>query len=364
MFLSKKLTTKLTNKIILSILAISGLSITGCQVIGKNSVASAKGKPSIVVSHNVLCDFVETIAQETINLTCLIEKGQDPHTYRPTPSHRKEIEKAQAVFYSGFGLEPQIAQMLDSIANKKPVIAINEQAVSSPILTADAHQHHDESGHQSESEHDHHEHHNESEHHSESEHQQKEQADTVPDPHVWHDVDNAIAIVEQIQSSLLQLNPAQAETYLANSGALTNSLIQLHPWIQDQVATIPEGQKILVTTHNSLNYFVQGYEFDDYQTLQGLNAEDSASARDFKNLVKAIKNTQVPTIFAESTADDRVISNVAREAKIKLSDRKLWVDGLGAEGSSTDSYIKMMTHNTCAISEGLGGSCSPFAEAK
>ena len=357
MFLSKKLANNVKHKITPSILTIFGLAFTGCQSISNNSIASAQSKPKIVVSHNVLCDFVETIAQDTVELTCLIEKGQDPHTFRPAPSHRKAIEKAQAVFYGGYDLEPKIAEILKPIAKKKPVIAVHEEAVSNPIITKAHHHEETEEGHE---EHGHEEHGHEEHGHEEHGHEE-EKAETAPDPHVWHDVDNAIAIVKYLHSSLLKINPAQADIYVANTNSLLNNLTQLHPWIQDQVATIPEGKKILVTTHNSLNYFVQGYEFDEYETLQGLNPEDSPSAQDLKKLVQTIKAKQIPTVFAENTAEDRVIKNVAKEANITLSDRKLWVDGLGEEGSKTDSYTKMMIYNTCTIAEGLGGSCQPFS---
>ena len=64
----------------------------------------------------------------------------------------------------------------------------------------------------------------------------------------------------------------------------------------------------------------------------------------------------VPTIFSESTKSDRVINNVARTADVELFPEKLYVDGIGA----ADNYIQMMSHNTCAIVNGLEGECQPF----
>jgi len=54
------------------------------------------------------------------------------------------------------------------------------------------------------------------------------------------------------------------------------------------------------------------------------------------------------------TANDKVIGTVAREAKVKISDQELYVDGLGAEGSQAETYVGMLTSNTCAIVDGLG----------
>ncbi|MGF1589671.1 MAG: metal ABC transporter solute-binding protein, Zn/Mn family [Pleurocapsa sp.] len=325
-------------------LAIAGL-ITGLVVTSiktRNNIAQAQDKPQVVASHNVICDLLQTIAQDTIDLTCLIGTNQDPHTYSPTPSQRKAIEEARLIFYGGYQLEPQIINLLEATDNQIPKIALYEQVVTEPIM----------------SEHEHEHEHSESEHEHEHEHsEEKAEAELAPDPHVWHNVENTVAMVELIQSILLQANPQEAELYLANSSALTDQLWQLDAWIDEQIATIPAGQRVLVTTHDSLNYYVQGYDLENYHTLQGLSASVSPTASQVKELSTEIKQAGVPTIFAESTQNDRVINNVARIANVELSQEKLYVDGLG----QAENYTEMMTHNTCAIVNGLGGECKPLA---
>ena len=163
-------------------------------------------------------------------------------------------------------------------------------------------------------------------------------------------------MVELIQPILIQLNAVDAGLYLQNSAALTKKLWQLDSWIKDQIATIPEGKRILVTTHNSLNYYVQAYELEDYKSLQGLSSEESPTASQLRELATQIRQLEIPTIFAESTASDRVIGNVAREAGVQLAQQRLYVDGLG----EADNYIDMMVSNTCTIVDGLGGNCSRY----
>ncbi len=310
------------------------VSLIGCSSLDRN-VAQAQSKPKVVASHNVICDLVETIASDTVDLTCLIKANQDPHTYRPTPSQLKAMESAQLVLYGGYQLEPKITKLLEATGEKIPKIALYEQVVTEPIMAE--HEHSSE-----EVEHD----------HSAAE----SQPELEPDPHVWHSIENTVAMVEFLRSILLQLNPQQAEVYLTNSTALTEQLWQLDAWIKEQIATIPEGQRVLVTTHDSLNYYVSSYNLDDYQTLQGLSTEASPTASEVKELAGAIAQTRVPTIFVESTKSDRVINNVARAANVELSESELYVDGLG----SADNYTEMMSYNTCAIVNGLGGECEPF----
>ncbi len=326
-----------------SILSIAILSLTACSVNKRDNIVQAEEKLSIVASHSVICDFVTTIIEDTIDLTCLIDANQTPHSYRPTPSDRKSLETAQLVLYGGYQLEPGISGLIEASEdgeNSIPKLAVYENAVSEPILSEHNHD---------EQEHTEHE-------HTEEPASEDNKESLEPDPHVWHNVENAVATVELIQPLLIQLNATNAGLYLKNSVALTDKLWQLDGWIKEQIATIPEGQRILVTTHNSLNYYVRAYQFEDYKSLQGLSSDESPTASQLRKLAIQIRQLQIPTIFAESTASDRVISNVAREAGVQLSPKRLFVDGLG----ESDSYIDMMVSNTCTIVNGLGGNCSPF----
>ena len=322
--------TKVKNIINLTVFAFT-TSLFGYSA----SVVQAQAKPKVVASHNVICDLVKTIAQDTVDLTCLIRGDQDPHTFRPTPSQRKAIEEAQIILYGGYQLEPQVIKLLNATKTPAPKIAVYEQAITKPILAE-----HDE--------------------HGEIEATKKpntnKQEDLEPDPHVWNNVENTVAMVKTLQELLLQANPAAADVYLKNSANLTQKLWQLDAWIKDQVATIPEGQKVLVTTHDSFNYYVKEYRFDDYETLEGLSTNAAPTASQVRELVAQIKKTGTPTIFAELTANNRVITNVARAANVKLSKGELYADGLGGSKNYTD----MMSHNTCAIVNGLGGKCQPF----
>lgn len=328
----------------------------------KTQIVKAESKPKILATHNIICDLVQTIAQDTIDLTCLIEGDQDPHTYRPTPSQKKALEEAQLIFYGGYQLESKIVPLFAE--NDTPKIPLYENAVPEPIKTEHSHDEHSESEHHDE--HKHSDEHGEIEHseeHSETNEKtpnKNKQENLEPDPHVWHNVENTVAVVEMLRDLFLQANPSDADIYLANSVNLTNELWALDSWIKDQIATIPEGNKVLVTNHNSLNYYVQAYRLEDYKSLKGLSSEESATAAGVGELAQEIKQAGVPTIFAESTSNDRVISNVARTAEVELSKTKLYVDGLG----TTNSYAEMMAHNTCAIVDGLGGKCKSFKVAQ
>lgn len=298
-----------------------------------------KEKPSVIASYSVLCDLTETIAQDTVDLKCLIPPAQDPHTYQPTPSDSKAISEAQLILYGGYQFEPQIIELVKAASTPAPKIAVDEQAVPNPIMAEHEHEHEHEKENTSEA------------------HQEEE---LEADPHVWHDVKNVIAMTEVVRSQLATLNPSQAQLYDQNALAYTEKLQKLDNWVKAQIATIPAKQRTLITTHDALGYYINAYGLVASEALQGMSTEEAPTASRVKELVGTIKETKVPTLFAEITANNKVIETVAREANVKIADQELYADGLGDQGSPTGTYIGMIESNTCAIVNGLGGKCTPF----
>ena len=331
------------NNLLRSSILCLALGFIGCAKVNQNQVATAQNKSMIIASHSVLCDLTKAIAEDTIELNCLQDAGQNLHTYRPTPADKKAIEEAQLILYGGYQLEPTITKLIKATENPAPKLPLYEMAVTEPIMVE--------------------EHHHEGEEDIDDNHQAKEddkEQELQPDSHVWHDVSNVMTIVELLQSQLIQLNPNDAELYLQNSQALSQELGRLNVWIGEQIATIPEGKNILVTAHDSLNYYAQAYELADYQTLQGLGEEAGSTAANLGKLATKIQEIGIPTIFAEAGESDRLINTIAREAKVKVGETALLTESLGPTGTATDNYIGMMTNNTCAIVEGLGGKCTSF----
>ncbi len=285
----------------------------------------------VVATSSVLCDLTQTIAATTINLTCLVKAGVDPHVYEPTPEDRKAIEDAQLVLYSGYNFESSLIKLIEAASGPTTKVAVGEAAVPKPLM-------------------------GEHEHGHEEEHAEGEEAD----PHVWHDAKNGIEMVKVIQDNLTKAAPANADLYAKNTQALTTELTQIDGWIKSQIATIPAASRKLVTTHDALGYYSAAYGLPAEGALQGLSTEEKPSAARVKELAEEIKADQVPTIFAEITESTKLLETVAKEAKVKISEQELFADGLGEAGSEGETYPKMLVANTRAIVEGLGGTYTPF----
>lgn len=297
--------------------------------------------PLVVATNSVSCGLARQIAGDTINLQCLIEAGADPHVYQPKPDDRKAIDSAKLVLYGGYDFEPSLIKLIQSSSNTAPKLAVNEVAVPSPLMSEEGHSHaHD---------------------HGDGKKEAKDKkADKEADPHVWNNAQNGIKIAQAISQSLSQLRPDQAKLYAQNTAKLVNELEQIDVWIKAQIATIPEASRKLVTTHDALGYYAQAYGIPVEGALNGISTDEQPTPARVKELVEIIRSSKVPTIFAEVSINPKLINMVAKEANVKVSDREIYADGLGAKGSEAETYAGMLIANTRTIVEGLGGKYSPF----
>lgn len=273
-------------------------------------------KPKVISTSTIIADLTAGVGGEEIDHQDILKPGDDPHVYEPVPSDSVALEKADLILYNGYNLEPGLIKMIDSTAVKAKKVAVGEAIT--PL-------------------------------------QMEKEGQKVPDPHVWGSAKNGIIMVEKIRDQLIELSPEDKEIFTENAAQLIRELENLDRWITAAIKTIPPSQRQLVTTHDAFQYYAHAYGLKVAGTLIGISTEEQPSAQTVKNLADAIKNLQVPAIFAETTINPTLITTVAEEAGVKLAPQQLYSDSIGAVGTRGDSYVKMLRENTRSIVESLGG---------
>ena len=299
--------------------AIVGACSAGLAGCGSDPVA--EDPPSVVTTTTILTDLTEDVAAGEVDVSGILQPGDDPHVYEPVPQDTVTLEGADLIIYNGYNLEPALIRMIEASGiqtMKAPV------AESAPPLQMDY------------------------------------DGQQVPDPHVWGNVKNTILMVEAIRDALSEAFPEDAATFAANAEATIATLEKLDTWVTDQIATIPEDQRKLVTTHDAFQYYAQAYGVPVLGTLIGVSTEEQPSAQTVKRLSDLIQTAQVPSIFAETTINPALIGTVAEEAGVELAPNELYADALGEPGSRGDSYVNMIVANTETIVTALGGEFTPF----
>ncbi len=273
-------------------------------------------KPKVISTSTIIADLTARVGGEEIDHQDILKPGDDPHVYEPVPADSVALEKADLILYNGYNLEPGLIKMIDSTAVKAKKVAVGEAIT--PL-------------------------------------QLEKEGQKVPDPHVWGSAKNGIIMVKKIRDQLIELSPEDKEIFTENAAQLIRELENLDRWITAAIKTIPPSQRQLVTTHDAFQYYAHAYGLKVAGTLIGISTEEQPSAQTVKNLADAIKNLQVPAIFAETTINPALITTVAAEAGVKLAPQQLYSDSIGAVGTGGDSYVKMLKENTRSIVESLGG---------
>ena len=298
--------------------AIAGLWLIGCS---QNNPTEGE-KPSVVTTSTMITDWTEKVGGDEIDVKGILEPGADPHVYEPVPADSRAMEKADLIFYNGHNLEPELVKVMNGtgISDDKTL------AVAEVVTPFDY----------------------------------KYEGQQVPDPHVWGDVENAIQMVKAIRDRLIELSPEDEAEFSENATQYIEQLKQLDSWIIQQTQTIPPDQRQLVTTHDAFQYYARAYGLEVTGTLIGISTEEQPSAQRVKNLSNAVKESNVPAIFAETTINPALIKTVANEAGVKLAEQELYSDSIGAANSEANSYIGMLMVNTRTIVQNLEGNYTAF----
>ncbi|MYE39224.1 MAG: hypothetical protein F4X27_03230 [Chloroflexi bacterium] len=200
---------------------------------------------------------------------------------------------------------------------------------------------HEEHGH--EEEHDEHEDEDEHGHaHAHGEH----------DPHFWFDPVRVQQAVNVISAQLSTVDSAGQTMYRENAAAYNRELDDLHAWITEQVAALPEDRRVLVTSHDAYQYYAQRYGFEVVGTIFPLSTEVEPSAQDLAMLAELIEHEGVPVVFGETTHSDRMLRRIAEETGAIIV-TGLYSGSLGEPGGEAGNYLDMMRFNTTTIVEAL-----------
>jgi manganese/zinc/iron transport system substrate-binding protein len=165
-------------------------------------------------------------------------------------------------------------------------------------------------------------------------------------------------VAEVMQDTLVEVDPDHADTYRSNGEELLIEIEELHAYVQEQVARVPEEQRILVTAHDAFNYFGGTYGFD-VRGLQGLSTDSEASTADVQNLARFLVENQIRAVFIESSVSVRNVEALQEAAAAQGWDvaigGELFSDTIGTPGTPEGTYIGMYRHNVDTIVSALLG---------
>jgi ABC-type Zn uptake system ZnuABC Zn-binding protein ZnuA len=306
-------------RIVVRLVALGALVVAVGSSGRQLAAARSDGDPlRVVATFSILGDLLQNVGGDRIELTTIVEAGVDAHTFEPTPRDAEALADADLIVEIGLAFEPWLDDLIEASGSDATRVVASEAI--SPIAA---------------------------EEHAEGEEQEAEHGEF--DPHVWHDVANAMLMVGAIGEALVAADPENATAYQANAAAYLERLQALDDFVVAEVATLPEERRKLVTSHDTFGYFAARYGFEIVGTAFGATTEGGEpSAEAIDALVEAIEAAGVPAIFAENVSNPALMEAVAAEAGVVLAP-PLYTDALGEPGSDGETYEAMIRYNVTTI---------------
>ena len=278
------------------------------------ALASCQGSPppDILTTTTILADITRHVAGDQLVTESLLPFGADPHSYQPVPQDTKKINESKVLIVNGADYERSLNSLLTNVGDKKELIEVSTglRLITNP------------------------------------------ENEKEIDPHLWLDPNNVIVYVDNIRAGLTNFNPDSADIYQANARAYVTQLQELDAWINGQVAQIPPKRRVLVTNHDSLEYFADRYGFKIVgSVIPGFSSDASPSAEQMADLIDRIKLFEVPAVFLDTADNPALAQQIASETGVKVV-TDLHLESL-TEGAPAGTYIDMMRYNVTKIVEAL-----------
>jgi zinc transport system substrate-binding protein len=179
--------------------------------------------------------FVEKVGGDRVRVEAMVQPGDSPHTYDPTPRQVAALSQADLYVAVGGTFEEAWMGRIRGVNSRMQVVDTGEGIALRRWET-----HEDADGHDAGHRQDHHDH-----------------AYGASDPHLWTSPPLVKQMVPRIRDALSRLDPANAALYAANAAAFADELDALDRDIRARLAGAA-GSRFMVY-HPAWGYFADTY---------------------------------------------------------------------------------------------------------
>jgi zinc transport system substrate-binding protein len=235
----------------------------------------------------------DKIGGQHVTTHVLVEKGQDPHNYEPTPRQLTDLSRAKLYFTLDLEFEAQIVPRLEKTVPTLRLIDTADAIAKIPMVEDD---------HATEPGHDAAKHVAQPHAHDAGKHQQHDGLD----PHVWLSPLNLKIMANTMARAMIAEDPANAAAYQENLLAVSKTLDELHARISRELA--PYKGASFYVFHPAFGYFADAYHLHQKAIETG---GKSPSPKQLAALMEQAKASKARVIFVQPQFDARSAQTVA-----------------------------------------------------
>ena len=277
-----------------------------------SGAAVAAEKFKAVTTFTVIADIARSVAGDAADVESITKPGAEIHNYQPTPGDLIKAQGAKLVLWNGLGLELWFEKFFSRLKH------VPSAVVSTGVEPIDI---------------------------SEGPYSGK------PNPHAWMSPSAGLIYVDNIRDAFVKNDPENAETYKANAEAYKARLKATIDPIREELATIPEDKRWLVSSEGAFSYLARDFDLKELY-LWPINADQQGTPQQVRKVIDAVRKNGINVVFSESTISPAPAQQVARETGANYGG-VLYVDSLSEPDGPVPTYIDLLKVTSSTIAKGL-----------
>lgn len=266
----------------------------------------------VVTTFTVIADMARNVAGDAATVESITRPGAEIHGYQPTPRDLVRASGADLILWNGLNLELWFEQFIDNLG---PIPSVTISDGITPISIREG------------------------------------SYEGLPNPHAWMSLDNAMIYIDNIAKSMAEADPENANTYADNAEAYKLELTTQIAPLRDQIATIPEDQRWLVTCEGAFSYLARDLGLREAY-LWPMNADQTGTPQQVRSVIDTVRANDIRAVFCESTVNTDPAEQVARETGVAYGG-VLYVDSLSVADGPVPTYLDLLRVTTETIAKGL-----------
>ena len=318
---------------IMLVLAMSMSIFMGCA--GKETNSDSK-KISIVTTIFPEYDWVKEITKgnENIEITMLLDKGVDLHSFQPTADDIVKVASCDMFIYVGGESDGWVEDALAEATNKNMVVINLLDSLGGMVKEEELVE-----GMEGEEEED----------------EEEEEEGPEYDEHVWLSLKTASVLCQVISDELVKLDADNKALYEENAQkyiAELNNLDKEYASVVDSAAV----KTVLFGDRFPFRYMVDDYNLDYYAAFVGCSAESEASFETIAFLAGKVDELGLNSILQIESADGKIAETIKNTTADK-NQQILTMDSMQAVTSEDvangETYFGIMQSNLDVLKKAL-----------
>ena len=161
----------------------------------------------------LFADMAANVGGNRVRVESIVPAGSHVEEYEPKPEDSKKVAQAALFFQNGLDLDKWAEPLLRDKKQDAPVVTLTDGLT--PMENEN--------------------------------------------PHMWFDVQLGRTYVEKIRDALVAIDPAGKQYFLDRAKSYDDQLVKLDADVKAQIATIPQQNRKLVTSHDAFPYYAKAY---------------------------------------------------------------------------------------------------------